>query len=284
MHHKMEASSEYSGLIVDPASGRIEYKGITAIPSIRLSNVNSVYEILSSSRLFLDTNFVISAAERNYVQHQVFVFRERALRKQQLIERDLRLAQQTGDWALYLECRRDLKKLNRQSWSLGSVLKSKVLVRRKGTERSRSRSGSQTICTHTTPIFEEDSEQRWLLGLAVEISRAANLRNRVDRRVPIKARTGAQSLETKYFAKAKTNVRKSRFRTQISAATPVRQRKQMDLHRSRRGADLPPGNQDHYRYACNQRQRLSFYGLSSVGMVCLRHLDRRDGYLRTESR
>jgi hypothetical protein len=245
--------------------------------------VSSVYEILSSSRVFLDTNFVISAGELNYIQNQIFVFRERALRKQQLIERDLRLARQTGDRALFSECRRDLKKLNRQSWNIGSVLKSKVLVRRKGTERSRSRSGSQTICTHTTPIFEENSEQRWLLGLEVEISRAANLRNRMDRFVPIKAQTGALSLKTKYFAKAKTNVRHPKFGTQISAATSFRQRKQMVGNRSRRRIDLSSRNESDHRYSRDRRQRLNRDDTASPGVVRLRYLDTGDGHLRMES-
>jgi hypothetical protein len=272
------------GVLVD-AEPRDECADVwTDVPTIPFAFVHGLLEgEHRARRIFFDSNLLISATEENYVQYEVFAFRERALRKQQLIERELRVARQTRNRALYLECRRDLNKLNRQFWNLGSVLKSKILVKRKGTERSRSRSGSQTICTHTIPIFEEDSEQRWLVGLAVEISRAANVRNKVQQRVPIAARPEASSL-TQCFATAKTDVRQSQFRIQVSAATLFRERKQMGANRLRRGSDFPSGGENYHCYSFDRCQRVCRYDTLPFRMVRLRNLDGGNGHLRMAPR
>lgn len=218
--------------------------GKTYVADIKLGNLHDqLHSVLDTSRIAWGAISAdlgkLTAAEWSFVHHQLFLHAERTLRKQELIQVDLSKAKKTGDLALYHQCRRDLRKLNRQHWSVGSILKSKVLVKRKGTERSRSKSGAQTICTHTNPIFEESCEQRWLLGLAVEVSRAANARNRVKHSAPFTAQTEALRLTTKYFADAKTDVRQQRFRTQIRTAALFGKRKQVGDGRSGGSVGLP---------------------------------------------
>jgi hypothetical protein len=222
----------------------------------------------------------LTAEERRFVNFQFTIHTERALRKQQLIQADLAKARSTGDLALYQQCRKDLRKLNRQHWNVGSAVKSKILVRRKGTERSRSRTGSQTICTHVLPIFEADLEGRWLFGLAVEFSRAADARNGVNRSVLVTAQTEALGLKTQYFANVETDVRQSKFRTQVSAATLFRERKQMGANRLRRDSDFPSGGENYHRYSFDWCQRVCRYDTLPVRMVRLCNLDSGNGHLR----
>lgn len=282
----MRKTQTVRGVLIDPVTGVIEAAQRWALSQDRLSERidTTVFDFICADHIILDANFVINPLERDYVRYKIHVFRERAIRKQRLIEHDLRVARRTGNRALYLECHRDLKKLNRQFWNLRSVLKSKVLIKRKGTERSRSKSGSQTICTHTNPIFERDCEQRWLLGLASEISRASNARNRVKKSVPFKAQPEALRLTTKYFADAKTDVRQQRFRTQIRTAALFGKGKQVGDGRSRGSVGLPTRDQSYHGYSTDWCRCVCRDDTASSGVVRLRHLGSGDRRRRMASR
>jgi hypothetical protein len=281
---QMSNTKTARSVLIDPVSGGIDARQ-WALPKEHLSERidTTVFDFIFADHIFLDSNFVINAIERDYVRYKIYIFRERAIRKQRLIEHDLRVARRTGNRALYLECHRDLKKLNRQFWNLRSVLKCKVLVKRKGTERSRSKSGSQTICTHTNPIFERDCEERWLLGLASEISRASNARNRVKDGAPFTARPEALRLTTQYFADAKTDVRQRRFRTQIRTATLFRKGKQMGDGRSGGSIGLPTRDQSHHCYSTDWCRYVYRNDTAPSGVVRLRHLGSSDRRRRMAS-
>lgn len=214
---------------------------------------NCFYKFLCDGGVDINPSFLINTTERNYIIGKVGAFRKRAIRQQRFIVRDLIVARRTGNRALALECERELNKLARQFWNLGSLLKARVLVKRKGTERSRSRSGSQTICTHTSPVFDEGCKQRWLFGLAVETSRAANTQNRVKECAPHGARPEALRLKTQYFVIAKTNVEQHNFKTRIRAAATFRQRKKVDNNRSRSGLGFPSWDKSCYPSVGNGR-------------------------------
>jgi hypothetical protein len=104
----------------------------------------------------------LTEAESNLLLFEVYGYAGRLMRKQRLIQRDLAVAEANGYWVLYQECRDDLKKLTRRRWDFARIVKAKILVRRKGTERSRSKSGCQALGTHTTTIFDSDRTTRWL--------------------------------------------------------------------------------------------------------------------------
>lgn len=285
MQSKVKNAQDIRCLLVDSALDSIDATQWAVRPSTRGSKPidTALYEFLFANTVFFDSNFVINAAELNYVQSKICVFRERTLRKQRLIERDLIVARRTGNRSLYLECHRDLKKLNRQFWNLGSVLKSKVLVKRKGTERSRSKSGAQTICTHTNPIFEEGCEQRWLLGLAVEISRAANARNRRKESAPHTVRPEALRLTTQYFANAKTDVRQRISTTQIRSAASFREGKQMGDSRPGSSLGLSSRDESYYCYPTHWRRGLCRDDTTAPRVVRLRPLGRSDRRFRLAS-
>jgi hypothetical protein len=142
----------------------------------------------------------LSNAEQIFIHHQRYVQTQRILRAQRLIERDLIVARREGDRNLYIECRRDLQELNRQFWNLASIIKAKVLVGRKGTERSNGKSGSQTLCTHTLSLFDSDLSTRWLLGLLSKLTTGFRLQRKLVRRdVAFRSSAGTLCLDNPSF-------------------------------------------------------------------------------------
>ncbi|MEY2519753.1 MAG: hypothetical protein QOF24_1512 [Verrucomicrobiota bacterium] len=161
--------------------------------AVRYAWENHIDHLLPRDHRFLSDLGVLTAAELTLVRHHTFAFREHAVRKQAVIQRELAEARWARDYATIRRCLNELRSLNRKFWNLASVIKAKVLVGRKGTQRSRSKSGCQTLCTHTISIFESDTATRWLIGLLPKVSRAVRVsRNEVNRNVPESAR--AQTL------------------------------------------------------------------------------------------
>ena len=148
--------------------------------------VTSAYDPLSNLGL-------LSARDWRFAARETAIFRKRAERKQAVIQRELAQARRSGDYNGEQQCLYELQSLNRKCWNFASILKAKILVRTKGTERSGSKSGYQALCTHVIPIFESDTATRWLIGLLPKLSRALRVsRNMVNRKVPQPAR--AQTL------------------------------------------------------------------------------------------
>ena len=219
-------------------------------------NANTIHDYYQSAWSVLVGDLgKLSADEFEFLSFQIREQSERTLRKQEAIQAELAEAKRTRDYALYQQCRRDLRKLNRQYWSVGSALKSKILVRRKGTERSRSKSGSQTVCTHVLALFESDLEARWLLGLAAEMNRAANARNARKAGVPSKALNEVLNLEGKNFAHKRIQIEQD-FTNKNGARAVGRQGAQVERNYPRRGTEVVRRSAHDYDYSCHWGKRL----------------------------
>ena len=114
----------------------------------------------------------VTEAERSLLEHQIFVEAERLAREQQQIESELLRAESFGDWQLVEQRRNQLEIVREECWTITDRAVSRILVRGKGTERSGSRNGAQTCCTHVLAIYESDAKARWLIGLLPKLDRA----------------------------------------------------------------------------------------------------------------
>ena len=158
--------------------------GTLRLPAQRLfvshssGGTRSAFDLLNEAlRRNAETMRTLDEANRRAAEYHLLAGAQQLFQQQQQIESEVFRAEQFV-WYLTEDRSAEVEKFRWRYWKLAERVVSRAVARSKGTERSGSRNGAQTCCTHVMAIYESDSKARGLLGLMMKANQVMHtLRN-----------------------------------------------------------------------------------------------------------